>query len=69
MFRLDILKLTFSALADQHRQDFTEIKDDLDALKEGHNKLARISKFMNNIDDLDFSEDARSVARNGSDLQ
>ena len=68
-FRLDTLKLTSRTSADQHIQDFTEIKDDFDALRERYTKSAHISKFLENVNDPDFSEDARALARNGSELQ
>ena len=50
-------------------QYFTEIKDDLDTLKDACTASAHVSKFLNNINDPDLSEDTRDLAKNGSDLQ
>ena len=40
-----------------------ELKDKLDDLSEGYTKSAYVNKFLNNIIDHDYAEDARALER------
>ena len=65
-FRFDTLKFTTQTKADQCIQDFLEIKTLLDELEERHTKSSYISKFLGNITEPDYAEDARSLSRDRS---
>ena len=62
------LKLTTRTTADQHIQDFLELKADLDSLNEGYTPSTYVTKFLDNITDPDYAEDARALERNNSSL-
>ena len=66
--KIDTLKLTTRTTADQHIQDFLELKADLDSLNEGYTPSTYVTKFLDNITDPDYAEDARALERNNSSL-
>ena len=65
---LDTLKLTTRTTADQCIQDFLELKTDLIFLDEGHALSTHVTKFLDNISDPDYVEDARALERSSSSL-
>ena len=67
-YKLDSLKLTTRTTADQYIQDFLELRADLDSLNEGYTPSTYVTKFLDNITDQDYAEDARALQRSNPSL-
>ena len=67
-FKLDALKLNSRTSADQCAQDFLWLRVDLNSLGEGCASFTHVSNFVDDIACLDFAEDVRDLAHNGSSL-
>ena len=62
------LHLTTRVKASEYIQIFMELKDKLDKLSKGYIKSAYMSKFLANVPDSDYTEDARALERSSATL-